>query len=131
MNQHQTRRRIVGLDEAMTNAAYREAPDVRQFHFTLDDRPDPTWTVFFNEVRGDDSDPDKLPVHISGRHIIVDCTFDALAGQLERLKAWVSTTNDRFFSWQGEQAIAHRKKDDAAILERLRIAEAAKKLRFD
>jgi hypothetical protein len=131
MTTHHTRRRITGLDEALTTAAYHEAPDVRQFHFTLDERPDPTWSVFFNEVQADDRTHGKLPARLNGRHIVVDCSFDALEPQLTLLKAWVATANDRFFSWQGEQALARRKKDDAALLEQMRISEAAKKLRFD
>jgi hypothetical protein len=124
-------RKIVGLDEARAPAAdYFDAPDIREFHFRLDERPERIWTDFFNDVQREAAGGGK-PARIDGSHAVVDCTYDQLPAQLEVLKSQVAATNDRFAAWDIEQAAARTKRVNAQLDEELRLAELAKKLKFD
>jgi hypothetical protein len=125
-------RKVTGLEEARTPAADPfNAPDRREFHFRLDERPERIWADFFNDIQREAAGDAAFLARIDGSHIVVEGTYDTLPQQLETLKARVAMTNERFARWDGEQAAARKKRRDAQLDEELRLAEVAKKLKFD
>lgn len=123
--------RVVDLDEPLTRQS-QTASGLRHMHLRLSGRPSHGWAEIFIAERQFPRHSMWRNVWISGSHVVIDCVPEEIEKyHLRDIKEDVANTNIKYRAQLQRVELARRRQDEAARLEKERIQDVKKKLKFD
>ncbi len=122
--------KIVGFDPARVTSSQQGA-GMRQMPLQLSARPPLEWGPLLEARYEHSFSGNKRTIKVLGAYIYVDCVPEELAAILEDLKPMVSQTNEAYRADLARQAAQRQKAETDAAVEKQRLEDVKKGLKFD